>query len=154
MFEVGFLGTKAPFYMDLITLYFGMLPVLLGSAIFMAMKHKYELHYKMQLSIFIVTLVVVVIFEIGVRVSGGFNEFMSDSNANYSAMAIFLAVHILIAIVSVIMWAVLIYSALRQFRLHKKPLVRSHAKIGKWVYFGMTITSIMGVMIYYFLFSY
>ncbi len=154
MFETGFLGTKAPFYMDLITIYFGLLPLLMGSAIIMAMKKKFDMHYKMQLSTFIVTLVVVVIFEIGVRLSGGFNEFMNDSNANYSAMAIFLAIHVIVAVISVVIWAILIYSAIREYKFHKKPIIRSHAKLGRWVYFGMSATAIMGVSIYYFLFAY
>ena len=72
MFEAGFLGTKALIYMDIITIYFGLLPFLMASAIYMAIKKRYKLHYKMQLSIFIMTLIVVTLFEVGVRISGGF----------------------------------------------------------------------------------
>ena len=43
MFEAGFLGTKALMYMDIITIYFGLLPFLMGGAIYMAMKKKYKL---------------------------------------------------------------------------------------------------------------
>ncbi len=154
MFEAGFLGTKAPFYMDLITIYFGLLPFLMGSAIVMAMKKKFDLHYKMQLGTFIVTLIVVVIFEVGVRISGGFNEFMNESNANYSAMAIFLGIHVVVAVISVVMWAILIYSAIREYKFHKKPIIRSHAKFGRWIYVGMSATAVMGVVIYYFLFAF
>lgn len=154
MFETGFLGTSAPFYMDLVTLYFGILPLLMGSAIFMAIKKRYELHYKMQLSIFVITLLVVGVFEVGVRISGGFSAFMENSNVNATFMLIFLVVHILIALVSVVLYSILVYSAIKEFRLKSAPIVKSHKKLGIIVFLGMAITSIMGVMIYYFLFAY
>ena len=154
MFENGFFGTSAPLYMDVITLYFGILPLLMGGAIYMAVKKRYELHYKMQLSIFIMTLVIVLVFEIGVRISGGFNAFMEHSNANYTNMVIFLAIHILVAIVTVVLYSLLIYSSIKQFKLKHEPVVKSHKKLGMIVFFGMTLTSIMGSLIYYFLFMY
>jgi putative membrane protein len=154
MFETGFLGTSAPFYMDLVTFYFGILPLLMGSAIYMAVKKRYELHYKMQLSIFVLTLFVVGVFEVGVRISGGFSAFMEQSNVNATFMLIFLVVHILIALVSVVLYSILIYSAIKEFRLKSAPIVKSHKKLGMAVFLGMSITSIMGVTIYYFLFAY
>jgi len=154
MFESGFLGTSAPFYMDLVTLYFGVLPLLMGIAIFMAVQKRYELHYKMQLSIFIVTLLIVGVFEVGVRVSGGFSAFMEQSNANTTFMIIFLLVHILIAIATVVLYSILIYSAIKEYKLKSAPIVKSHKKLGKLVFLGMSITSFMGVLIYYFLFIY
>lgn len=154
MFEQGFLQTDAPFYMDLVTTYFAILPFLLLSAIIMAMKKRLELHYKMQLSIFIFTLVMVVIFEIGVRISGGFAEFMKSANVNETFMLLFLVTHILIALASVVAWSILIYSAVKEFKLGAKPFVKSHKKLGMLVYAGMSITSFMGVTIYYLLFIY
>ncbi|MBU1927736.1 DUF420 domain-containing protein [bacterium] len=154
MFETGFLGTSAPFYMDLVTFYFGILPLLMGSAIFVAVKKRYELHYKMQLVIFVFTLLVVGVFEVGVRISGGFSAFMEQSNANETFMIIFLLIHILIALATVVLYSILIYSAVKEFRLKSIPIVKSHKKLGMLVYLGMSITSIMGVMIYYFLFAY
>jgi putative membrane protein len=154
MFETGFLGTSAPFYMDLVTFYFGILPLLMGSAIFMAVKKRYELHYKMQLSIFILTLLVVGVFEVGVRISGGFSAFMEQSNANATFMLVFLVVHILIALATVVLYSILVYSAIKEFRLKSAPIVKSHKKLGMIVFLGMSITSFMGVTIYYLLFAY
>lgn len=154
MFDSGFLGTTAPTYMDFITIYFAALPFLLGFAILMAIKKRYDLHYKLQVLTFLVTIIVVVIFEIGVRVSGGFNAFMQESNADYLWMTIFLIVHILVALVSTVLWSVVIYNAYKQYKMHSKPFSRLHKKFGKAVYAGMTFTSVSGIMIYYFLFIY
>jgi len=154
MFELGFLGTKALMYMDVITLYFGVLPFLMASAIYMAIKKRYKIHYKMQLSIYVLTLIIVTIFEIGVRISGGFSAFMEQSNANYSYMLTFLVVHVLVAILSVVLYSILIYSSSQQYIFKKEPLALNHKKMGQVVFFGMTLTSIMGILIYYFLFMY
>lgn len=152
MFEVGFLGTNAPLYMDMITVYFALLPFLMGLAIFMAIKKRYKLHYIMQLSIYIVSIVFVTIFEIGIRMSGGFNAFIEGSITDYDGMTAFLIVHIVIAIVSVALWSKLIYSATKEYLRNDKKWVTSHKKLGKIIYVGMSITSVMGVSIYYFLF--
>ena len=154
MFEAGFLGTKALMYMDIITLYFGILPFLMASAIYMAIKKRYKLHYKMQLTIFVVTLIVVAIFEVGVRISGGFSAFMEQSNANYSYMLIFLVIHVLVAILSVVLYSMLIYNSTQQYIFKKEPFASNHKRMGQVVFFGMSVTSIMGILIYYFLFMY
>lgn len=154
MFSQGFLGTAAPFYMDLVTLYFALLPFLLIVGIMMAVRKKFELHYKMQLSTFLLTLVMVVVFEVGVRFSDGYSVFMQSANINETFIWIFLLVHVLIALVSVVAWSILVYSAVKEFKLGATPFVKSHKKLGMWVYAGMSITSFMGVLIYYFLFIY
>ena len=144
MFENGFLGTSAPLYMDIITLYFGLLPLLMGYAIYMAIKKRYELHKKMQFVIYTLTLLVVVFFEIGVRISGGFAYFMQGSNAGEAFLFTFLLFHIFVAFISVVAYSLLIYKVITRHQSHKK--------FGQIVYLGMTITSITGVMIYHFLF--
>ena len=146
MFSTGFLGTNAPIYMDIITLYFGILPLLMGMAIYMAIKKRYALHKKMNIALYATTLLIVVFFEVGVRISGGFAHFMQESNAQYAFLFTFLLFHILVAFVSVVAYSLLIYKTLTK--------LQNHRKLGLLVYLGMSITSITGVMIYYFLFIY
>lgn len=57
MFELGFLGTRAAFYMDLVTVYFALLPFLLAFSIRQAMVGNISLHYKSQMIIFALTLI-------------------------------------------------------------------------------------------------
>jgi len=154
MFELGFFGTSAPLYMDVITLYFALLPFLMAFGIYMALKKKFELHFKMQMATYMITLLIVILFEVGVRLSGGFSFFMQHSHVNYNFMIIFLLIHIIIAFVSVSAYSLLIYSSIREFRLKKEALIKNHKKFGMLVYLGMSLTSITGVMIYYFLFIY
>ncbi len=154
MFETGFLGTDAPFYMDLITLYFALLPFLLGVGIFYAIRGNIDLHYKIQFRTFILTLLVIVVFEVGIRISGGYSEFMKGSNADPFWMLAFLIFHIFVAIISVVAWSALIYGAVKNYKLEHQSIPKYHKKIGKLVFLGLSATSIMGVMIYFFLFIY
>lgn len=146
--------TQPPLYMNVITIYFIFLPFLMASAIYMAIKKKFALHYKMQLSIFIITLMVIVIFEVGVRLSGGFSAFMKTSNADMTYMTLFLALHILIALISVVLYFLVVFSAYKEIKLHKEPLIQNHKLFGSLVFLGMSITSFMGTTIYYYLFVY
>ncbi|MBN2896497.1 MAG: DUF420 domain-containing protein [Campylobacterales bacterium] len=154
MFAEGFLGTHALWYMDVATLYFGVLPLLLLGAIILAAKGRYVAHGMAQMTLFVLTLAVVALFEVGVRVSGGFMAFMERSHADMGFMVPFLIVHVLVALLSVVVWSALIYGAFKRTYIEKQPLGASHKRVGRYVFAGLCATSVMGVSIYYLLFSY
>ena len=72
MFAKGFLGTRAPFFMDFITLIVTLLPLFVAIGILFARRYDYEIHALIQMSIFILSLVIFGYFEYGVRLGGGF----------------------------------------------------------------------------------
>jgi putative membrane protein len=151
MFEAGFLGTRALWFMDLVTLWFAVLPFMMGGAIVTAMRKRYELHKTLQAVLFLLTLVMVVIFEVGVRFSGGFLAYAEHSSVPFGALTTLLAVHILIAVAAVGAWAWLLIDSWRRYR-ERGEVPPSHKGYGKLVYAGMTVTSILGVLIYLLLF--
>lgn len=151
LFSKGFLGTSAPFYLDFATVYFAFLPFLLAFSIFLAVKKEYKKHFISQAIILASTLIVVVIFEIGVRISGGFLEYSKYSNVSYDFMLIFLVIHILIAIAAVGGWLFLFISSYKDYKNNKLD-GKKHKKIGKAIFTALTISSIMGIFIYLFLF--
>jgi len=152
--QVGFLGTKAPMYMDLITIYFALLPFLLAFSIYFAIKKNYKKHFFSQALILSITLLVVIIFEIGVRVSGGFLEYSKDTSISYTFMLTFLIIHIIIAIASISGWLYLFITSYLAYKKDKFRTIQSskHKKIGKAIFFSLTISSLMGICIYIFLF--
>jgi putative membrane protein len=152
MFEVGFLGTRAVFYMDLVTVYFAILPFLLAFSIRQAVIGNISLHYKSQMAILILTVVMVLIFEIGVRISGGFAEYVKASPISYDFLLLFLLVHILVAFLSVVGWIYLIVTSYRTYMKEGCEGMKKHRKMGKWIFASLTLTSIMGCSIYLFLF--
>ena len=150
-FTKGFLGTNAPFYLDLVTVYFAILPFLLAFSIFLAVKKEYKKHFISQAIILFVTLLIVVFFEIGVRISGGFLEYSKYSDVPFDFMVIFLAIHIQIAIIAIAGW---IYLFVSSYKNYKNNLLQTtkHKRVGKAIFVALTISSIMGICIYLFLF--
>jgi len=151
LFSNGFLGTTAPFYLDLATVYFAILPFLLAFSIFLAVKKRYKQHFISQAIILGTTLIIVVIFEIGVRISGGFLEYSKYSNVSFDFMLVFLIIHILIAIAAVGGWIFLFISSYKAYKNNSLD-GNKHKKIGKAIFTALTISSIMGIFIYLFLF--
>ena len=150
-YSQGFLGTSAPFYLDLITVYFGILPFLLGFSIYFAIKKEYGKHFISQSIILSITLILTVIFEIGVRITGGFLEYSKHSNISFDFMLIFLGIHIQVASIAVAGWLFLFISSYKDYKNNKLDATK-HKKIGKAIFLALTISSIMGIFIYLFLF--
>ena len=154
MFDVGFLSTKAPLFMDIVTLYFMILPILLFISIRFAINKKYLFHLKSQLAIFVFTILMIVVFEVGIRVMGGFGEFLKDSSVSYGFFIIYLITHILIAIMSVISWIAILIKSYLVYKENgfKSDFFKIHKKYSKLIFLGLTITAYSGVGIYYMLF--
>lgn len=153
LFEPGFLGTKALFYMDMVTLYFAILPFLLAGSIYLARKRQFNLHYKSQLFIYALTIFMVLIFETGVRMTGGFSVYAPGSSLSYDFLVLFLSVHILIALMAVGGWTYQLISSLRSFREGRLADPSKHRRIGKWIFAALCVTSLMGCSIYVWLFT-
>jgi len=151
MFETGFLGTRALWFMDLVTLWFAVLPFLMAAAIFLAMRKRYGAHLRLQSLVFVLTLAAVVVFEVGVRVTGGFVAYAEQSSLAFGTLASLLAVHVLIAVAAVGAWAWLLIDALQRYR-RDGEVAAAHKRYGRLVFAAMTVTSFLGVLIYYLLF--
>jgi len=152
LFQPGFLGTKALMYMDIVTVYFAVLPLLLMFAIYQAMNKNYSLHIKSHIAILSITLLMVIVFEAGVRLSGGFALYAPQSKLSYDFLVIFLSIHIFIAIIAVGGWMYLVISSYNAYSKHQPMDSAKHKKMGKWIFAAITVTSIMGTSIYCFLF--
>lgn len=151
-FEPGFLGTRALMYMDIVTLYFAILPFLLAFSIYQAIRGNIKLHYQSQFIILAITIVMVLIFEIGVRLTGGFVEYAKQSPLSYDFLLLFLVVHIFIALMAVGGWIYLIISTYKSYQNGIVEHSEKHRKMGRWIFSALTLTSIMGCSIYLFLF--
>lgn len=156
MFEAGFLGTRAPFFMDLVTLIVALLPFLVFGAILLAKKGYARLHMIAQNAIFAVSLVVIAYFEVGVRVGGGFDAFVSDTGVSHTVALWVLIVHILIAIATLYYWTRTIIAANMQYARKELPGKYSlgHRVIAIKATLGIIFTSLSGILVYLLLFVY
>ena len=156
MFAQGFLGTRAPLFMDFVTLIVALLPLIVYSSIILAKKHLYKLHGLTQNLIFIVSVVVVGYFEYGVRVGGGFDAFMQGSGVSHTYASVVLGVHILIAFMTLLYWTITIIKANIEFIKKEIPGIKSnaHKRLALKTFLGIIFTSFSGVWVYLLLFVY
>ena len=156
MFQPGFLGTKAPLFMDMVTLIVAFLPLLVYGAILFARKRMYKTHILLQNLLFIFALVVIAYFELGVRVGGGFDAFMSESSVSYTYALVVLIVHIFIAVVMSYYWSVTIFTGNFSFAKRRLPGIASktHRLLALKSFLGIIFTSFSGVWVYLLLFVY
>ena len=148
MFHAGFLGTRAPFFMDLVTLIVSLLPLLVAVAISFARKKQYKAHAYTQIFIFAFSVIVLFYFEYGVRVAGGFNAFMQESSVAHNYAFFVLILHIIISVITLIIWASTIFRAKKQLQN------KAHKKAGFITFVGVIATSLSGVWVYLLMFVY
>ncbi len=156
MFEAGFLGTRAPFFMDFVMIMVAFLPLLALLAISLAKVKKYKLHALSQTIIFVVSVIVVGYFEYGVRAGGGFDAFMEGSHTSHNYALYVLIFHIAIAIISTVVWVKTIWSARKAIKNGTLPGSSSlaHKKAGQLTFIGIFMTSFTGTWVYILLFVY
>ncbi len=156
MFETGFLGTRAPFFMDFVMIMVALLPLLALVAITMAKIKSYKLHALSQSIIFVISVIVVSYFEYGVRAGGGFEKFMEGSNTSHNYALYVLLFHIAIALISLVIWTKTILSARKAMKAGTLPgaFTLSHKKAGQLTFIGIFLTAFTGLWVYILLFVY
>jgi len=156
MFQPGFLGTGAPFFMDAVTLVVALLPLLVGLAILLAKKGRISLHSASQWFLFAFSVIIIGYFEYGVRAGGGFETFVKSSSLSRSSLFYFLIFHIIVSILTVLWWSFTIISGTLDYRRGTLPGKRSsaHRKLGYQSAWGIFATSLTGIWVYLLLFVY
>ncbi len=144
----GFLGTRAPLFMDIVSVIVAFLPFLMLGIIFLAKIKKYKLHALLQGILFVVSVLVLTFFEIGVRFVGGFKNFMDGSGVGHDYAFIVLIFHIMVSVISLIIWTTTLLMAKKQLQLGK------HKRAGWLTFIGVSMTMLTGMWVYLILFVY
>ena len=154
MFQPGFLGTKAPFFMDFVTLIVAFLPLLVGIAISFARSRKYKLHSTVQILIFIISVLVVSYFEYGIRLGGGYEAFVQNTHVSHDYLFVVLMIHIIISVLTLGIWASTLFRARSDSSQGGLPgnYSASHKKSGIRTFIGIVLTSLTGIWVYLLLF--
>lgn len=148
MFTQGFMGTRAPLFMDTTTAIVTLLPLLMTIVIWMARKKYIKLHIFANISLYIATLIVVGYFEYGVRVAGGYKSLSEGSQVGHIYLLAVLIVHIMIAVSNIAIWSYTIFSARKNSVEHP----RRHKRYGMLTFYSLCATSITGIWVYLLLF--
>jgi putative membrane protein len=154
MFEAGFLGTRAPFFMDFVMIMVALLPLLILFAISFAKKRNYRLHAQTQSILYVVAVIVVGYFEYGVRAGGGYEGFVKGSSVSHDYAFYVLIFHIVVAIIGFVIWTQILIKARKDSRRNLLPGLSSyaHKQAGKRAFFWILLTAITGIWVYVLLF--
>ena len=148
MFKPGFFGTRAPLFMDEVTLIVALLPILLYGVIKLAHKKHYKAHALLQIFLYVTSIAVVLYFEAGVRAAGGFEAYETSSTVAHNYLFAVLVLHIAIATSTTIFWTFTLFAAKKEIKL------RRHKRDGLITFAGVTLTSLSGIWVYLLLFVY
>ncbi len=154
LFSSGFLGTRAPLFMDIVSVIVFFLPFLIFGAISLAKRGNYRAHESVQKLLFIISVIVVSFFEFGVRMEGGYKNLMEGSSVSHDYLLYVLIFHIIISVVTLILWVMTLYYARRYKKQSALPGLYSdtHKKDGVRTFIGIILTMLTGAWVYALLF--
>ena len=146
----GFLGYDTSVMLDVVVVaLLVVVPLLVVSLCQVRFGRRYLVHRRLQLLLGMVLLVAVSLFEIDMRLHGGF---WAMSKNHSTAMHVLLSVHLVFAISTVVLWVTTIMLAMRRFRSPPGP--GDHSGLHRWLGWlatlDITATSITGLLVYYF----
>ncbi len=150
MFPPGFLGTRADLLTDLITVGYGVVPLILAWSAMQARRGFHLRHRAVQCAALALLTVVLVMFEVNIRMRGGSDAlFLSSSFANTPTLRAVLLGHLLIAVSTYFVWVGLTVLSWRRFRSRLPGVFsRTHARVGRLVIAGNVATALSGILLY------
>ena len=152
----GFLGTRASLMLDVVALaMLVVLPVLGWSIYQVKFRRRYALHKAVQLTLGLVLLVTVVLFEVDMRVNGWRERAAVSTFASHDGstdwVGISLAVHLCFAVTTAFLWVAVITRALRNFPSPPQPGPHSawHIPFARLAALDMVGTAVTGWVFYW-----
>ncbi len=105
---------------------------------------------------FVISVIVVGFFEYGVRMEGGYKNLMEGSSVSHDYLLYVLIFHIIISVITLILWVKTLYYAKRYKKQSTLPGLYSetHKKDGKRTFIGIILTMLTGAWVYALLFVY
>ena len=160
----GFLGNDSSFMLDVVVCALVLIvPALLFSLYTVKVKRNYTLHRTMQLTLGIVLLITVAAFEVDIRLHDGWENIVNKNpdsqripvdSEEFKFVRNLLWVHLVFAISTPIFWVITIVLALERFPNppHPSEHSRLHKKLGWISAVDITLTSVTGLLFYYYAF--
>jgi putative membrane protein len=148
----GFLPfSRASLMMDIVALsMLAVIPILLFSSYSVRLRKKYSLHKRIQSTLGLILLVVVVLFEIDVRFNG-WRQIAEVSPYYGMPLNVVLAVHLVFAVSTSVLWIATFFGAVRNIPSPPGPSKFSpaHRRLARFAVKGMVGTGITGWIFYW-----
>lgn len=142
LFDVGFLGTQAIYYIDVIVVYLLFLPILMGFSISLATRRMYGLNRFIQTLLLILTLSSLVIFNYEIN---GMDSIVDKS------LSIIIMIEMFLSSLLSVMWITLLLFSIEDRRRRGLPGLysASHKKSGRRVFIVMLLTVLSNLYLYW-----
>ncbi|MGS2806013.1 DUF420 domain-containing protein [Nocardia sp. MW-W600-9] len=142
----GFLGTRASIAMDMMVTLMVLVVLALGWSVYQVkVGRRFRLHRGVQLGLGVALLVAVVLFELDVRFNGWQERSAGVVGGTVStAVSTSLAIHLVFAVTSVLLWPVVIVRAVRNFGNPPHPGAHAawHRRWATVAAIDMTLTAV------------
>lgn len=152
----GFLPTRGSYVLDAIFVAMFAIMIFLSANIVLVKKGYYQVHRNLQLTLSLILVVAIIIFEIDVRFFTQWRELAKSSRFYADGWVDWaMAIHLSFAIPTPFVWGFVIYQALRKFPSPAAPSDHSavHRRWG-WIAAGMMYgTGITGCVFYWLAFA-
>ena len=149
----GFLGTPASFMLDVVVCSLALVvPTLLFSLYTVKIRKNYLLHKWIQIVLVVVLLIVVLLFEIDMRMQGGFWELAKDSvYVDTTLMKVVLYVHLVFSISTTFLLPTTAILAVKKMPNPPRPCGYSRTpKLLGWItVVDIVATAVTGLLVYY-----
>jgi uncharacterized membrane protein YozB (DUF420 family) len=154
----GFLGYKSSLMLDVVVCALAIVvPTLLLSLYAVKIRRNYKLHKALQIALGVVLLVIVGLFEFDMQCQGGIDGILAkrsrpltrDERASFNTL---LYVHLFFAISTVFLWATTLILAVKRMPRPPGPCDHSplHKRLGWLSATDITLTSVTGLLVYYY----
>ena len=147
----GFLGSRADFLIDTLVVSLVIVLAALAYSLGRARKGRYRTHRALQLGIGLAVAVELLVFELDIRLRGGWSALTSGSSlAGTGILQLVLGVHLVFAISTLVLWVWLIPASLRRFPNHDLPgsFSARHRILGRLAAIDMALTCVTAVAVY------
>ena len=153
MLPAGFLGTRADLLMDLVLVSFIVILPAVCWSWWQARQGRYQVHKQAQLTLAAVLAVAVALFEADMQLSGGIFELTAGSR--YAGTALlngWIYGHTAVAILTSLIWVMLIVLSLRRFDKPPRPgaFSRAHRLWGRTGMVTMALAGFSAFPLYYY----
>jgi uncharacterized membrane protein YozB (DUF420 family) len=148
----GFLGTRASLMLDVLVVAMAAVVAILGWSVYQVkFRRRFRLHKWTQITLGVVVLIIVILFEIDVRLHGWQSRAASGMGQPETIVWYALYVHLIFAITSILLWPVTIILALRNFPNPPMPSVHSriHVPLARIAASDMVMTAVTGWIFYW-----
>jgi uncharacterized membrane protein YozB (DUF420 family) len=154
----GFLGYKASLMLDVVVCALVVVvPTLVFSLYAVKIRRNYRLHKALQITLGVILLGAVGLFEIDMRVHGGIDGILAKrsrplSQGELASFNTLLYVHLFFAVSTVLLWATTLVLAVKRMPTPPAPCDHSrlHKRLGWLAATDITLTSVTGLMVYYY----